>query len=555
MNFLPHQVKTALSIWKAPGHGRFGLLRYFSLAALLSFALVGVVLVILQGKEIVFFEEVQRGQSKFFSESQAELAFETEQAARKSLVTAQETANVNLTQVFANALWDVHFAPHLERTASLSPEPCRSMATGKEAATSASSDPRQQCFAELGFKIRSLPGFAALDRRTIAVMKSSNVFKVKVYDLRGITIYSSDHRNIGEDKLNNAGWHNAAAGKAVSELTHRDQFSAFEGMVENRDLLSTYIPVRRNGSDRVVGVFEIYADVTLLLAQIKTSTSQLSSIVAANQWSAERTSKQNVNIVAANSAQFLRIVGIVLALLFLVLLLIVWRGQTIIDQQNLAQEQSAAQERLWHREKMSAMAAMAAHVSHETGNALMAITALAEELADTQNPDKDRATTVGQIREQSRRVFLMTRQINAFAAASDQPEFFSINPLIEAVCYFFSFDRRFFDPIEFRPGENLPWCDLIPDYLKEVLMTLLPTRRGHIVVETGPCSMGVRISIRSEAIADESAAPDVAHLSANRLEIVRRRVEDMGGSLSLAGAGDNVIEIELPACLREDSPH
>jgi len=555
MSLLPHHVKKALSIWKAPSHGRFGLLRYFSLAALLSFVLVGIVLVILQGREIAFFEQVQSGQSRFFREAQAELAFETEQAARKSLVTAQETANVNLTHVFANALWDVHFAPFVERTASLSPEPCRSLAASKDAAATAVSDPRQQCFAELGLKIKSLPGFAALDRQTVAAMKNSSVFKVKVYDMRGITIYSSDHRNIGEDKLNNAGWRNAATGKAGSELTHRDQFSAFEGMVENRDLLSTYIPVRRNGSDKVVGVFEIYADVTPLLAQVKTSTAQLSTIVSANQWSVERTSKQNVDIVAANSAQFLRIVGIVLALLFLALLLIVWRGQIIIDQQNLAQEHSAAQERLWHREKMSAMAAMAAHVSHETGNALMAITALAEELADPPHPDKDPATTVGQIREQSRRVFLMTRQINAFAAASDQPEFFNINPLIEAVCYFFSFDRRFHDPIEFRPGENLPWCDLIPDYLKEVLMNLLPTRRGHIIVETGPSSIGVRIRIRSEAATGEPPAPDVAQLSANRLEIVRRRVEDMGGSLSLTGPNDDLIEIELPACLREDSPH
>lgn len=552
MNLLADQFKKSLALWSAPSHGRFGLLRYFSLAALVSFAVVGIVLMVLQAREVAFFEAVQREQSKFFREAQTELALETEQAARKSLVTAQEAANVNLTNVFVNALWDLHFAAFAERAGSFSPEPCRSLAMRTDTAT-AVSDPREQCFAELGLKIRSLPGFASLDRQTIAIMKNSSVFKVKVYDLRGITIYSSDHRNIGEDKQNNAGWRHAAAGRAVSELTHRDQFSSFEGMVENRDLLSSYIPIRRN--DKILAVFEIYADVTPLLEQIKTSTAQLSSIVAANQWNVEQISKQNVDTVAANSSHFLGVFGAMLALLFLAMLLIVMRGQAIIDRQYRTEEESAAQERLWHREKMSAMAAMAAHVSHETGNALTVMTALADQLAEPRRPGDDPATTVGQIREQSRRVFQMTRQINAFAAASDRPEFFNINPLIEAICYFFSFDRRFHNPIEFHPAENLPWCDLIPDYLKEVLMNLLPTRRGHVIVETGPCSIGVRIRIRSEATDDTATTPDTPALSVGRLEIVRHRVEDMGGTLTLAGSGDEVIEIELPACTREDSPH
>lgn len=536
-----------------PNRSRFRLLRYFTIAGLASFLIVGLALYVLEERELAFFKQVQQGQSKFFREAQAELAVETEQTARKNLVTAQETANVNLTQLFANALWESDFAPLVTRVQSISLDRCRAMA--EKTAPDPAADARQECFAELGLKIRSLPGFAALDRRAIAAMRNSNVFKIKVFDLRGFTVYSSDHRNIGEDKAANAGWRSAATGKAASELTHRNQFSTFEGIVEHRDLLSSYIPMRRHGSQEVVGVFEIYADVTPMLEQIKTSSAQLAGLVAANQGKVEQASKRNIEIVASNASNVLNVVGALLVLLFLTLLYIVKRGQDMIDEQMLVREQAAARERLWHREKMAAMSTMAANVSHETGNALTVIASLAEELVDPQLTGKDPADAAREIREQSRRVFQMTRQINAFAAASDQPEFANVNPLIEAVCYFFSFDRRFRSPIEFRPGENLPWCDLIPDYLKEILMNLLPTRHGHIVVDTAPCSKGVRIRIRSEAAAADGAPQEDDPLSADRLEIAIRRVGDMGGSLALGGSNGELIEIELPACMREDSPH
>ena len=103
-----------------PNRSRFRLLRYFTIAGLASFLIVGVALYLLEERELAFFKQVQQGQSKFFRDAQAELAIETEQTARKNLVTAQEIANVNLTQLFANALWESDFAPLVKRVQSIS---------------------------------------------------------------------------------------------------------------------------------------------------------------------------------------------------------------------------------------------------------------------------------------------------------------------------------------------------------------------------------------------------------------------------------------------------
>lgn len=553
MSLIAKQATTPPRTPYAPRRTTFRLLHYFTVAALVSLLTVSLALYFLEQREVAFFQDVQKAQSAFFKEAQAELAVETEQTARRSLVAAQEAANVNLTQFFANTLWDSHFAPFTALTRTISLDRCRAIAGSGSQPANAGASRRQECFAEIGLKIKSLPGFAALDQRATASMRTSNVFKIKVYDLRGLTVYSSDHRNIGEDKIDNAGWRAAAAGRAASELTHRDHFSTFEGIVENRDLISSYIPVRRGGGKEVVGVFEIYADVTPLLEQIKTSSTLLAGLVAGNQGKIERTSQQNLEKVAANSETLLKVVAALFVVLFAALLYIVQRGQSIIDQQILAQEQNAARERLWHQEKMSAMSAMAANVSHETGNALSVISATAQELAAIQEGNDGAADAAAKIMDQCRRVFQMTRQISAFAAASDHIEFTNVNPLIEAVCYFFSFDRRFRSPIEFRPAENLPWCDLIPDFLKEVLMSLLPTLSGHIVVSTMPCSMGVRIRLHSEA-ADGEPTHEGDALLDSRVEVASRRIEDMGGTLSIGESG-KLIEIELPACMREDSPH
>jgi hypothetical protein len=125
------------------------------------------------------------------------------------------------------------------------------------------------------------PGLPKLRSAILAHMRQVPVVKVKVYDLAGRTVFSTEAKQIGEDKRSNAGFRSAAAGRTASELTHRDRFSAFEQVIEDRDVLSTYIPLRSTPTDPVEAVFEIYSDVTPFVARIEQTQWSVSAAVLA----------------------------------------------------------------------------------------------------------------------------------------------------------------------------------------------------------------------------------------------------------------------------------
>ena len=520
--------------------GGFRLLRYFTITTLVAFVAVALALYFLQRMEEEFFARVQHEQGAFLAQAQAQLARQNDAAARSSLLAVHEASHVNLTRVVANMLWEKEFAPFVAATQRLPIDACRATPAG-----GAPDNPRRACFAALGRQIMALPGFAALDGAAYAAMRSSSVFKIKVFDLRGITVYSSEHAQIGEDAIDNQGWRSAVGGQPASELTHRDKFSAFERVVENRDLISTYVPLRAAGRDELVGVFEIYADVTPFLDQIKAASKRFADITAANEATVAQVARANADKVNASSDRFLVIVGGLLALLYAVSLLIVRNGQRIIDKQALASEQSAQREQLWHREKMAALATMAANVSHEVGNPLAVISAVAEGLAEQEAQGAVAAGTSKLLLEQTTRIARMTRQVADFATArSEGPEWVDVNAMVKAVCDFLAFDRRFRGtPIEFQPGAALPARELVPDHLNEVLMSLL-----QACVEGGPCT-GIRVETASRGDSlvialDCKASPSPAlPLPEVRLESVRRRVAQMGGTLLLTATG---VEIDLP---------
>ncbi|MCX7239261.1 MAG: EAL domain-containing protein [Burkholderiales bacterium] len=127
-------------------------------------------------------------------------------------------------------------------------------------------------------QLQRLPEIEQLRDILKPLIQGSDVAKVKIYSLSGLTVFSTEVKQIGEDKSRNEGFIAASQGRVASTLEHRNQFSAFEGVRNEVDMVASYVPIIEGG--RVVAVFEQYHDVTNLIEHIDRSLWQAAPNVA-----------------------------------------------------------------------------------------------------------------------------------------------------------------------------------------------------------------------------------------------------------------------------------
>jgi PAS domain-containing protein len=156
-----------------------------------------------------------------------------------TLLRVAEDQNTTLARSFANTVW----AKHAAFLSSIGHFP--------------------------GDAIRGRKETAELDWQLRQITKALPVLKVKIFDLNGLTVYSSELAQIGESRSDNAGFAKAArTGSPASKMSFRGSFSAFSGVLANVDLAESYVPIV-DETGKVVSVFELYTDITTHVASMR----------------------------------------------------------------------------------------------------------------------------------------------------------------------------------------------------------------------------------------------------------------------------------------------
>jgi len=147
-------------------------------------------------------------------------------------------SNISLARAFSNTIWPIY----ADRIIAIE--------NGE-----LSEDERLKTVGEIDTAIRTL-------------VAGLPILKVRIYGPNAINVYSSEPSQIGQSKALDERYKFAVESKiATFRMSDRATFYAFEGIVPNKTVVETYLPiVSEDGT--VAGVIELYHDVTEKSAEL-----------------------------------------------------------------------------------------------------------------------------------------------------------------------------------------------------------------------------------------------------------------------------------------------
>ena len=202
-------------------------------------------------------------------------------------------------------------------------------------------------------QLREKEQYERMDQVVRSTFRSFNVELVNIYDMNNIVSYSFDKELIGIKDIGGSDYQQALYGKATSKLVQRGNFWEILLGFPKEIRIVTFAPLRSEQpltsitTGPVIGVVEIIQDMS---ADYKT-------------------------IFKFQVVVFITITSF-MAILLLVLILVVKRGEGIIQQRAL--EHLKLKEKLQRAEHMSSIGEMVAGISHEIRNPLGIIQSSAE---------------------------------------------------------------------------------------------------------------------------------------------------------------------------------
>jgi diguanylate cyclase (GGDEF)-like protein len=162
------------------------------------------------------------------------------QTALDEFVALSESKNVALVQVFSNTVWP-QVAPFVAAVSGLS-----------------------------GNAVRLHPEAARLHQAILEYLNGLSILRVRIYTPNGVIVFSTDAAQIGAERGADAGFLAARAGSVSSELVGRGEIYPVEEAIDDRTVLTSYVPIRRGGAvTPVEGVVQLYYDVAPALRTIE----------------------------------------------------------------------------------------------------------------------------------------------------------------------------------------------------------------------------------------------------------------------------------------------
>lgn len=125
--------------------------------------------------------------------------------------------------------------------------------------------------------LSSIQNMDLLFASELKTIDEDHFLKLKLYNLSGVTIYSSARGEIGGFSAHQDAVLRALQGKTQHYIESRDTFLGSGGEMHDVDLGITYMPVKHAG--KIIGAIEIYIDVKPIYEQLRTNVIHIASIV------------------------------------------------------------------------------------------------------------------------------------------------------------------------------------------------------------------------------------------------------------------------------------
>ncbi|MAY42993.1 MULTISPECIES: GGDEF domain-containing protein [unclassified Neptuniibacter] len=121
----------------------------------------------------------------------------------------------------------------------------------------------------LNSPIQEPEGLSSLDSDLRAFVKPYSIVKIKMFSLSGIVVYSTDISLLGSSSAGNENLDKALAGGSSSSIQTKDKIADLADETRfDVDVVESYVPMY-GFDNKVIGVFEIYQDMTRFRAEVK----------------------------------------------------------------------------------------------------------------------------------------------------------------------------------------------------------------------------------------------------------------------------------------------